>query len=686
MKLINALRLAFITIKNYIDTTLPLKLDIHQGVANSGKIMGVDEEGNLVPVDNNIDLSDYETIESAQVKYDALTSNKADKEHNHSWNELNDRPFGEGLIEQSVAITDGEVSVRWDVYNFDFGDVCTTTDAPTVGDTYVITLNNETHKNETYECIAYIPEDEGDGNCAYIGNGSYYYYDGYGENVPFLVTVSFDEFYGVYRWWMRDAKDAGMMFHDFTTKIEHITKVEGLKQLDEKYIPSTIARTDYVDANFALKSEIPNIDVDSFETKENAQVKYDELTELAITQSDWNQNDETAIDYIKNRPFYDGVGYVELQSPVTLTFGSYNGVDNPTNVPLFTEGLVAGETYTVVWDGVNYEATAIETYSSGERVYMLGNGAHNGLTGEGDSTLPFYIATFAGLNNQVYSVYVNNEDVNKSHTFSILKKGFVTVQLDEKFIPSSIARITDIPDAFSGSWNDLKDKPFGEENKKEYLIKDLDLSTITQGSQGMGSVDIENITIAEGEAYYLEYAGKVYESAFVSWAIQFVDIPSPDYPDGWKMSFTFNPSTNKLMISSAFSENRNWEGMTASLYTEKLSVKTLDPKYLPDSAGGGFITEFIEEMNGFTVDGQHFETSHDLLSDSHVMSDEDFAKLWQICQNKVLIYRTQGVFPAEFLSCNVNSYGDDGKPNNIMLHTPASMSMTICTESGKGGW
>ena len=34
--------------------------------------------------------------------------------------------------------------------------------------------------------------------------------------------------------------------------------------------------------------------------------------------------------------------------------------------------------------------------------------------------------------------------------------------LDEKFIPDSIARKTDIPTVFSGSWNDLSDKPFGE--------------------------------------------------------------------------------------------------------------------------------------------------------------------------------------------------------------------------------
>lgn len=101
---------------------------------------------------------------------------------------------------------------------------------------------------------------------------------------------------------------------------------------------------------------------------------------------------------------------------------------------------------------------------------------------------------------------------------------------------------------------------------------------------------------------------------------------------------------------------------------------------------GGFITEFIEDMSGFTVDGQHFETSLDLMNDVFVISDEDFAKLWQICQNKILIYRSLGAFPAELLSCDIESWDGDGNPNKIMFHTASSMSMTICTEAGKSNW
>ena len=43
-----------------------------------------------------------------------------------------------------------------------------------------------------------------------------------------------------------------------------------------------------------------------------------------ITQSDWNQNDETAIDYIKNKPFYDNIEDVFYDDAVILD--EYGGI------------------------------------------------------------------------------------------------------------------------------------------------------------------------------------------------------------------------------------------------------------------------------------------------------------------------------------------------------------------------
>lgn len=46
-----------------------------------------------------------------------------------------------------------------------------------------------------------------------------------------------------------------------------------------------------------------NVIVETYETKSDALAK---LAEVIALKPDWNQNDETASDYVKNRPFYDG--------------------------------------------------------------------------------------------------------------------------------------------------------------------------------------------------------------------------------------------------------------------------------------------------------------------------------------------------------------------------------------------
>ena len=66
-------------------------------------------------------------------------------------------------------------------------------------------------------------------------------------------------------------------------------------------------------------------------------------------QPDWNQNDETAADYVKNRPFYTG-DPVEtvLVEESTIEFVEQDG----TYVAKFpsTFSAAVGETYKVSWD------------------------------------------------------------------------------------------------------------------------------------------------------------------------------------------------------------------------------------------------------------------------------------------------------------------------------------------------
>lgn len=71
-------------------------------------------------------------------------------------------------------------------------------------------------------------------------------------------------------------------------------------------------------------------------------------------QPDWNQNDETAADYVKNRPFYTGdpVDTIAYDSTVTI-FEGWNDGELPFAVSL--EGK-----YAVTFNGILYEVTPME--------------------------------------------------------------------------------------------------------------------------------------------------------------------------------------------------------------------------------------------------------------------------------------------------------------------------------------
>ena len=148
-----------------------------------------------------------------------------------------------------------------------------------------------------------------------------------------------------------------------------------------------------------------------------------------LVQPDWNQNDETAADYVKNRPFYTGdPTRMVLVEETTVPFsdsgdGLYMGEIESTSVPTI------GETYKVTWDGIDYECTCIN--SGGNP--MLGD--INILFGEHDpSGEPFLIGSLNSKGLHIIAV-----DTSASHTLSISSMMFVpVVKIDEKYLPDTL--------------------------------------------------------------------------------------------------------------------------------------------------------------------------------------------------------------------------------------------------------
>lgn len=110
-------------------------------------------------------------------------------------------------------------------------------------------------------------------------------------------------------------------------------------------------------------------------------------------QPDWAQIDDTQMDYIKNKPFYDTTSTVlecVFQDELIDTNG--DGVnDNWSGELAFIDtsstALIPGKTYTIMWNGVEYTSTCELLYGQAP---VIGNVEL--MTGVGDNGIPFVIA------------------------------------------------------------------------------------------------------------------------------------------------------------------------------------------------------------------------------------------------------------------------------------------------------
>lgn len=150
-------------------------------------------------------------------------------------------------------------------------------------------------------------------------------------------------------------------------------------------------------------------------------------------QPDWNQNDETAPDYVKNRPFYTG-DLVEtvLVEESTASFADTGEGFYGTEFPSTFEATV-GETYKVYWDGTTYECTCVD-FSGNNIIGNLSIAGFGSDTGE-----PFVMEVVNGNGIAIITL-----DTSASHTFSI--SGFTqeVVKIDEKYLPENIATKSEV--------------------------------------------------------------------------------------------------------------------------------------------------------------------------------------------------------------------------------------------------
>lgn len=194
-----------------------------------------------------------------------------------------------------------------------------------------------------------------------------------------------------------------------------------------------------INANAKAISDHETLAAQTYETKEDATTKYDELTELVngkAVQADWNQNDETAADYVKNRTHYEGENRVTIWSDVTVTTDStlsYAGANH-------YRGQVSSDYYFAVNDYPEYTivVNGVEYKNMTPHDEALGAVSNNA------GTIDFATCPVMISKGNMGSMRVYSANPSETFTISIYAVSSTLKQLDEKFIPDTIARVSDV--------------------------------------------------------------------------------------------------------------------------------------------------------------------------------------------------------------------------------------------------
>ena len=202
----------------------------------------------------------------------------------------------------------------------------------------------------------------------------------------------------------------------------------------------------------------------------------------STTNPDWNQNDETQPDYIKNRPFYTGAPVeTVLVEESTVAFedsgeGLYVGLFETTFLPM------VGETYKVSWDGTVHECICEDVNGR----HVIGNLSILGFGS--DSGEPFLMGIF-----NVGQIQIATQNTSASHTISISSMVTPIVKIDEKYLPDTVATKSDVEGVESIANN-------AASAKFQLMQQNTVTTTKTIGTirNSVGSVQVKGLNIAVG--------------------------------------------------------------------------------------------------------------------------------------------------------------------------------------------
>ena len=217
---------------------------------------------------------------------------------------------------------------------------------------------------------------------------------------------------------------------------------------------------------------------------------------LPDTEVSWND--------LTDKPFGEDINKHDFVDSIHISFSNNKSMNNTLD-SLINEagGFIVDKTYGVSIDGNLYECICVRVaLSSMFGTIIYANELH--AVGEHGVSINF---------NTSYNKYIVTATVaDGTHTIAIYEINKTLQKIDEKFIPDTIATKQYVDEAIANtdkevSWNNITDKPFGEETTFSNLIYTSNMGEFTFNKIGdklyssLGNIDI---SIKDNTKYRLE--------------------------------------------------------------------------------------------------------------------------------------------------------------------------------------
>ena len=361
--------------------------------------------------------------------------------HAGSWNDLSDKPFGETNpieITWDGVIGDNFVIQEWAGFgDYYLGDYGITDYTQLLGST--VKLGDDTYTLDYCE-----PPEYTDGYYELKSNEESY------AKVRLVTENNADNWpIGVYFYYTPD------------TYVSYLKTNSSIKTLDSKYIGSDIARVDDIPDLGYVDTALAN----AAAALENVSGLIDEIVEA---KADWNQNDENAVDYIKNRPFYVD-GYVEQLTLEGSDFNQFREYHYSTYIQdLPSMEFIPGEKYTITINDNVYECVAQEQITVDFAQSNRAPGTYYNYLGETNIVSerydePYAYPFFIGYENSYNQEGYFNLDITVFNTSEIesFKICQINIQkIDKKYLPDDALIQSNWNQNDEAAPDHIKNRPF----------------------------------------------------------------------------------------------------------------------------------------------------------------------------------------------------------------------------------